>query len=69
MIGRIASCHALGGSRADNLGALKVGESKLNGHVDEEVRSSLEETLSAMLDEEGDQICRAALPAHARVGR
>lgn len=41
------------------LGALQVDESKLRGHVDEVVRSSVEETLNALLDAEADQICRA----------
>lgn len=40
------------------LGALRVDETKLRGHVDEVVRSSVEETLNA-LDVEADQICRA----------
>src|SRR6202163_1568296 len=41
------------------LGALRVDEAKLRGHVDEVVRSSVEETLNALLDAEADQICRA----------
>jgi putative transposase len=41
------------------LGALQVDETKLRGHVDEVVRSSVEETLNALLDAEADQICRA----------
>jgi putative transposase len=41
------------------LGALQVDESKLKGHVDEVVRSSVEETLNALLDAEADEICRA----------
>lgn len=41
------------------LGALQVDETKLKGHVDEVVRSSVEETLNALLDAEADQICRA----------
>ena len=32
------------------LGALRVDETKLRGHVDEVVRSSVEETLNALLD-------------------
>jgi len=32
------------------LGALQVDETKLRGHVDEVVRSSVEETLNALLD-------------------
>jgi hypothetical protein len=54
------------------LGALRVDEEKLRGHVDEVVRSSVEETLNALLDAEADQICRAqgaALRALARTGR
>ncbi len=41
------------------LGALRVDEGKLRGHVDEVVRSSVEETLNGLLDAEADQICRA----------
>jgi putative transposase len=41
------------------LGALRVDEQKLRGHVDEVVRSSVEETLNALLDAEADTICRA----------
>jgi putative transposase len=41
------------------LGALRVDEGKLKGHVDEVVRSSVEETLNALLDSEADEICRA----------
>jgi len=41
------------------LGALRVDEGKLKGHVDQVVRSSVEETLNALLDAEADEICRA----------
>jgi putative transposase len=41
------------------LGALRVDEEKLREHVDEVVRSSVEETLNALLDAEADTICRA----------
>jgi transposase-like protein len=41
------------------LGALQVDESKLMGHVHEVVRSSVEETLNALLDAEADEICGA----------
>src|ERR1700761_1440621 len=41
------------------LGALQVDEGKLRGHVDEVVRSSVEETLNGLLDAEADHICRA----------
>jgi len=41
------------------IGALQVDESKLKGHVDEMVRSSVEETLNALLEAEADQICGA----------
>jgi hypothetical protein len=36
------------------LGALRVDESKLRGHVDQVVRSSVEETLNALLDAGAD---------------
>jgi putative transposase len=41
------------------LGALSVDEGKLRNHVDEVVRSSVEETLNGLLDAEADHICRA----------
>jgi putative transposase len=41
------------------LGALQVDEGKLKGHVDEVVRSSVEETLNGLLDAEADHICQA----------
>lgn len=41
------------------LGALRIDEGKLKGHVDEVVRSSVEATLNALLDAEADEICRA----------
>jgi transposase-like protein len=41
------------------LGALRVDEEKLKGHVAEVVRSSVEETLNGLLDAEADAICRA----------
>jgi transposase-like protein len=42
-----------------SIGAVRVDEQKLRGHVDEIVRSSVEETLNGLLDVEADQICRA----------
>src|SRR5579875_1337684 len=41
------------------LGALRVDEGKLRSHVDEVVRSSVEETLNGLLDAEADRICGA----------
>src|ERR1700751_4459775 len=41
------------------LGALRVDEGNLRNHVDEGVRSSVEETLNALRDAEADVICRA----------
>jgi len=39
--------------------AASFDETKLRGHVDEVVRSSVEETLNALLDAEADTICGA----------
>jgi len=47
------------------LGALRVDEGKLKSHVDEVVRSSVEETLNGLLDEEADRICRAQRYEHS----
>jgi len=40
-------------------GAIRVDEKQLRGHIDEAVRSSVEETLNALLDAEADRICGA----------
>jgi putative transposase len=39
---------------------IRVDEQELRGHLDEVVRTSVEETLNGMLDAEADQLCRAA---------
>jgi putative transposase len=45
---------------ADSLkGAIRVDAGQLRGHIDEAVRSSVEETLNGLLDAEADQICGA----------
>jgi putative transposase len=49
----------MGDDTPAGLGALRVDEAKLIGHVDEVVRSSVEETLNGLLDAEADEICRA----------
>ncbi len=38
---------------------IKIDEAQLRGHVDEVVRSSVEETLNAMLDAEADALTGA----------
>ncbi|QDT73404.1 Transposase, Mutator family [Lacipirellula limnantheis] len=38
---------------------IQVDESRIRGHVDEVVRSSVEATLNGLLDAEADQLCRA----------
>jgi hypothetical protein len=38
---------------------IRVDTAQLRGHVDEVVRSSVEETLNALLQAEADQICKA----------
>jgi putative transposase len=40
-------------------GTIKVDEGQLQSHVDEAVRSSVEDTLNTMLEAEADQLCRA----------
>lgn len=40
-------------------GAIRVDERQLRGHIDEAVRSSVEETLNGLLDAEADRICGA----------
>jgi hypothetical protein len=51
-------------------GAIRVDDQQLRGHIDEVVRSSVDETLNGLLDAEADDICRgAALRALTRAGR
>ena len=40
-------------------GAIRVDERQLRGHIDEAVRSSVEETLNGLLEAEADVICGA----------
>ena len=40
-------------------GMLRVDEERVRGHVDEVVRSSVEETLNGLLDAEADRLCGA----------
>jgi transposase-like protein len=40
-------------------GAIQVNEQELRGHIDETVRSSVEETLNALLDAEAESQCGA----------
>ena len=40
-------------------GAIRVDEQQLRGHIDEAVRSSVEETLNGLLEAEADAICGA----------
>ena len=39
---------------------IRVDEQELRGHLDEVVRTSVEETLNGLLEAEADQLCRAA---------
>ena len=38
---------------------VSVDEDQVRGHVDEVVRTSVEETLNGLLDAEADQLCQA----------
>jgi transposase-like protein len=40
-------------------GAIRADEKQLRGHIDEAVRTSVEETLNGLLDAEADRICGA----------
>lgn len=40
-------------------GAIRIDEKQIRGHIDEAVRTSVEETLNGLLDAEADQICGA----------
>jgi len=44
---------------------VRVAEEKLRVHVDEVVRSSVEETLNRLLDAEANRICRAQRYEHS----
>ena len=41
---------------------IQIDEGKIQEHLGEVVRSTVEETLNAMLDAEADRLCRAAGP-------
>jgi putative transposase len=48
------------GSEAKALGSVvQIDEGKIQSHLDEVVRSTVEETLNALLDAEADQLCGA----------
>src|ERR1700761_8570310 len=48
------------GSETKGLGSVvQIDEGKIQAHVDEVVRSTVEETLNALLDAEADQLCGA----------
>ena len=38
---------------------IRIDEEQIRGHVDEVVRSSVEETLNGLLDAEADRLCQA----------
>lgn len=40
-------------------GVVRIEESKLRGHVEQVVRSSVEETLNGLLEAEADRLCNA----------
>jgi transposase-like protein len=40
-------------------GAIRVDQEQLRGHIDEVVRSSVEETLNGLLEAKADRLCRA----------
>ena len=53
---------------------IRVDEQELRGHLDEVVRTSVEETLNGMLDAEADRLCQAkryerTARAHGHAGR
>jgi hypothetical protein len=48
------------GSETKALGSVvQIDEGKIQAHLDEVVRSTVEETLNALLDAEADQLCGA----------
>ena len=51
---------------------IQIDEGKIQAHLGEVVRSTVEETLNALLDAEADRLCRAEPsgtngPRHARI--
>ena len=59
---RIVSNETKDANRADEgkfSGVIRIEEEKIRSHVDEMVRSTVEETLNAMLDAEADEVCGA----------
>ena len=45
--------------------AIRVDAAELRGHVDVVVRSSVDETLAALLQAEADGICVSAMPSES----
>ncbi len=46
-------------SESQNRPIVRIYESEIKSHLNEIIRSSVEDTLNAMLDQEADQICSA----------
>ena len=44
---------------------IRIDESEIRGHLDEMVRSTVEQTLNAMLDAEADEMCNAQRYEHS----
>ncbi|HIJ67178.1 MAG TPA: IS256 family transposase, partial [Planctomycetes bacterium] len=44
---------------------IKIDESQIHSHLDTMVRSTVEETLNRMLDEEADRLCNAQRYEHS----
>lgn len=53
------------GSRDGMEDVFKIVEAKIRGHVNQVVRESVEETLSALLDAEADALCHAKRCEHS----
>jgi transposase-like protein len=56
---RASEASVMDGQVAGLSGALVVDEAKVRGHLDEVVRSTVEQTLNGLLDAEADRVCNA----------
>ncbi|MGD0787956.1 MAG: hypothetical protein ABR898_08215 [Terracidiphilus sp.] len=59
-----AGVEPAGGARAPLGPVVKIDEGRIRDHLDEVVRSTVEEILNALLDAEADHLCGARRVAH-----
>jgi hypothetical protein len=60
-----AGVAAAGGTRVLMGPVLQIDEGRIREHLDEVVRSTVEDILNALLDAEADHLCGTVLPGNA----